>query len=131
MDRIRSPRPADRHAAWSRPLRITAAAVLVALPAAVAAAGNPSETGVRPLQFAQATGADTFTQAEVRRVDRDGRKLTLKHGEIKNLSMPPMTMVFQVSDPVMLDAVKAGDTVRFKAIERSGTYVVTEIEKAR
>lgn len=72
-----------------------------------------------------------LTEGEVRKVDRDAQKITLKHGEIKNLDMPPMTMVFQVKDAVMLDAVKAGDKVRFSADKVGGAYTLTSIEKAQ
>jgi Cu(I)/Ag(I) efflux system periplasmic protein CusF len=73
--------------------------------------------------------AAEMNDAEVRKVDRDAGKITLKHGEIKSLDMPPMTMVFQVKAPALLDKVKAGDKVRFAA-ERTagGAFVVTEIE---
>ena len=69
-----------------------------------------------------------LTDAEVRKVDKDGAKLTLKHGEIRNLDMPPMTMVFNVKDKGVLEQVKAGDKVRFKAVNESGKYFATEIE---
>ena len=72
-----------------------------------------------------------MAEAEVRRVDKEGGKLTLKHGEIKNLDMPPMTMVFVVKDKAMLDAVKAGDRIRFKAINDAGKYTVTELQVVR
>ena len=72
-----------------------------------------------------------FTDAEVRKVDKEGKKLTLKHGEIKSLDMPPMTMVFQVDNAAALDALKAGDKVRFKAVHEGGKYTVTEIQLAR
>ena len=55
------------------------------------------------------------TEAEVRKVDKSTGKITLKHGEIRNLDMPPMTMVFGVTDKALLDKVKAGDKVRFTA----------------
>ncbi|TXC65875.1 copper-binding protein [Piscinibacter aquaticus] len=73
--------------------------------------------------------ANDLTDAEVRKVDKDAGKLTLKHGEIRNLDMPPMTMVFAVKDKAMLDQVKAGDKVKFKAAKEGGNYVVTEIQK--
>ena len=66
--------------------------------------------------------------AEVRRVDTAGNKISLKHGEIKNLDMPPMSMVFQVSDPALLGKVKAGDKVRFTADKVNGTYTVLSLE---
>ena len=81
------------------------------------------------LVFAQAVLP--ATEAEVKKVDRETGKITLKHGEIKNLDMPPMTMVFQVKEPALLDKVKAGDKVRFKAAHEGGKYSVTEIEPAR
>jgi Cu(I)/Ag(I) efflux system protein CusF len=78
-----------------------------------------------------AFAAGDMAEGEVRKVDRDANKITLKHGEIKNLDMPPMTMVFQVKDAAMLEAVKAGDKVRFSADKVGGAYTVTSIEKAR
>jgi Cu/Ag efflux protein CusF len=62
-------------------------------------------------------------------VDKEARKLTIKHGPIVHLDMPAMTMVFQVKDPAMLDQVKAGDRVRFAADKIDGAYTVTRIEK--
>jgi Cu(I)/Ag(I) efflux system protein CusF len=81
----------------------------------------------KPAGFA----ATDMTDAEVRKVDKDTKKITLKHGDIKNLDMPGMTMVFQVKDPAMLDKVQAGDKVRFKAEKANGAIVVTEIQPAK
>jgi len=69
-----------------------------------------------------------MTNAEVRKVDKDAKKITLKHEAIKNLDMPGMTMVFQVKDATLLDKTKAGDKVKFKAIQEGSAYVVTEIK---
>ena len=77
---------------------------------------------------AQGVAAD-MAEAEIRKVDRDAKKVTLKHGPIKNLDMPPMTMVFQVRDAKLLDSLKAGDKVRFSAEQQQGAYVVTAVEK--
>ena len=66
--------------------------------------------------------------AEVRKVDKDAKKITLKHGEIKNLDMPAMSMAFQVKDPAFLDKVKAGDNVSFTAEKLNGAYTITMIE---
>lgn len=71
--------------------------------------------------------ASDMTDGEIRKVDKDNKKLTIKHGDIKNLDMPGMTMVFQVKDPVMLDKVKAGDKVKFVAEKLNGALVVTAI----
>lgn len=69
-------------------------------------------------------------EAEVRKVDTAAGKITLKHGEVPNLEMPPMTMVFQVREPALLAKVKAGDKVRFTADKVNGAYTVMSIEPA-
>ncbi len=74
--------------------------------------------------------AIAMTDGEIRKVDKDAKKLTIKHGAIKNLDMPGMTMVFQVKDPAFLDKVKAGDKVKFKADMIGGSVVVTEMQLA-
>ena len=74
--------------------------------------------------FAQAA----TTEGEVRKVDKSTGKITLRHGEIKNLDMPPMTMVFTAKDPALLDKVKAGDKVLFQAEKDGPTYIVTTLE---
>ena len=75
--------------------------------------------------------AQAMADGEVRKIDKENRKITLKHGEIKNLDMPPMTMVFQVSDASLLDKVKPGDKVQFNAVNESGKLTVTEIKPAK
>jgi len=76
-----------------------------------------------------ASSAD-LVDGEVRKIDLDSKKITLKHGEIKNLCMPGMTMVFQVKDPALLDKVKVGDKVRFAAEKSNGAIVVTQLQPA-
>ena len=73
-------------------------------------------TGLAASAFAQATMA----VGEVRKVDKSRGKITLKHGEIKNLDMPPMTMVFNVRDKALLDGIAVGDKVRFTATHDKG-----------
>ena len=72
-----------------------------------------------------------MTDAEVRKVDKENRKITLKHGQIKNLDMPPMTMVFTVTDDAMLDKIEPGDKVRFRAVNEGGKFTVTEIQPVK
>ena len=74
--------------------------------------------------------SDDKVSGEVRKVDRDNQKITIKHGEIKSLDMPPMTMVFTVKDPALLDAAKPGNKVRFSVAREDGKFVLTEIEPA-
>ena len=75
---------------------------------------------------AQAQSA--LTEGEVRKVDKEAKKITIKHGPLTNLDMPGMTMVFQVKDPAMLDSVKAGDRIRFMAERIDGAYTVTQLQ---
>jgi uncharacterized cupredoxin-like copper-binding protein len=76
-----------------------------------------------------AAAAD-FSDGEIRKVDKATQRLTIKHGEIKNLDMPGMTMLFRVKDPALLDKVKPGDKVKFKAESVGGAILVTEIQVA-
>lgn len=71
-----------------------------------------------------------WATAEVRRIDKAAGKVSLKHGDIKNLDMPPMSMVFQVKDPSQLDALQVGQQVRFQAVQEKGAYWVVKIEAA-
>lgn len=69
-----------------------------------------------------------MSDGEVRRVDKNAGKITLRHGPLANLGMPAMTMVFQVKDPAMLEQVKVGDKVKFVAERAGGALTVTKIE---
>ena len=72
-----------------------------------------------------------MTEGEVRKMGKDWNKITIKHGPIPSLDMPPMTMVFQVKDPALLDQVKAGDKILFVAEKTGGRYIVTHVEPAK
>lgn len=74
-----------------------------------------------------ATSGATMTEGEIRKVDKDTGKLTIKHAELKNLGMPPMTMVFQVKDKAILERVNPGDPVNFVAEQIDGKLTVTQI----
>jgi Cu(I)/Ag(I) efflux system protein CusF len=77
---------------------------------------------------ASAAADQPMSEGEIRKVDPAAKKITIKHGELKNLDMPAMTMVFQVKDPAMLDKVKTGDKVKFRADKVNGAFMVVEIE---
>ncbi len=74
---------------------------------------------------AQSPDAD----GEVTKIDKAQAKVTLRHGEIKSLDMPAMTMVFRVSDAKLLDSLAVGDKVRFAAEKRDGVYTVVAMQK--
>ena len=69
-------------------------------------------------------------EGEVRKIEKAQGKITLRHGELKGLEMPPMTMVFRVADAKLLEGVAVGDRVRFSAERVSGSYTVTSLVKA-
>lgn len=109
-------------------MKSTLLAVLVATAAAAAAPAAHATSHSHAHHGAPTAGAALST-GEVRKVDLDAKKITLRHGPLENLGMPPMTMVFQVSDPELLKQVKAGDKVRFAAEKSGGAYVVTHLER--
>lgn len=76
------------------------------------------------------TTQTALTDGEVKKVDPDTGKVTIKHGEIRHLDMPPMTMVFTVKDKALLSGVKAGDKVRFLAVSEGGKVLLTDIQPA-
>jgi Cu/Ag efflux protein CusF len=99
--------------------RISIAILAVAFLAAPALADDKHHAG------------DKLADGEVRKVDKDAKKITIKHGPLAGLDMPAMTMVFHVKDPAMLDQVKAGDKVKFEAQKVGGAFTVTKIEKPK
>jgi Cu(I)/Ag(I) efflux system periplasmic protein CusF len=82
-----------------------------------------------PAVYAQSSAA--MVEGEVRKVDKDAKKITIKHGPLRKLDMPAMTMVFQVKDPALLERVKAGDKIKFDAEKVGGAFTVTKIEPAQ
>jgi len=108
--------------------RIVLSFLLSAIPAWAAA--QHAHHAPPATQIAQAP-ARAPSDGEVRKVDKSAGKITIRHGEIPNIGMGPMTMVFGVKSPALLDKVAAGDKVKFRAEEIKGDYVVTMIEKAR
>jgi Cu/Ag efflux protein CusF len=86
---------------------------------------------VAALALSGLASANDLAEGEVRKVDKEAKKLTLKHGPLKNLDMPGMTMVFQVKEDALLDKVQAGDKVRFQAEKIDGKFTVTRLEAAR
>jgi Cu(I)/Ag(I) efflux system protein CusF len=105
------------------------AASLLLTTGSVFAGGEHGAHGAKPATTT--ASATEMVDGEVRKVDMDAKKITVKHGEIKSLEMPGMTMVFQVKDPAMLDMVKTGDKVMFKAEKANGAMVVTEIQAVK
>jgi Cu(I)/Ag(I) efflux system periplasmic protein CusF len=69
-----------------------------------------------------------IVDGEVLKVDKQQRRLTLKHGPIKSIDMPAMSMSFRLANPAWVDSVKVGDKVKFEAEKVDGYYTVTKLE---
>lgn len=113
-------------------LFLTISTLLIGTSTAFAAshAGAPMMKDEAKKEMPMAMSKD-MTDGEIRKVDMENKKITIKHGDIKNLDMPGMTMVFQVKDPAMLDKLKTGDKVRFSAEKTGGAIVVTDIQPSK
>lgn len=74
--------------------------------------------------------ANSLTDGVIRKIDVKKGKVTVKHGEIVNLDMPPMSMVFNIKDVDLLDGFAKGDKVKFVAMEEGGKLFITEIQSA-
>lgn len=81
-------------------------------------------------QASQSAKVVEFTDGEIRKIDAEAGKLTIKHGEIKNLEMPPMTMVFYVKDKALMGGLKVGDKIKFKVVQDGVMFMVTELKVA-
>lgn len=73
----------------------------------------------------------SMTDGEIRKVDKEAGKVTIKHGDIKNLDMPGMTMVFTAKEKSLLDKVQAGDKIKFVVVNEGGKMVVTAIQAVK
>ena len=101
---------------------------------ALASAAQAQSTieGVKTAQAAvAAVAASDMTDGEIRKVDVESGKLTLRHGRIKHLDMPGITMVFIAKDKALLETLKAGDKVQFKAINDGDKFTVTDVQPVR
>jgi Cu/Ag efflux protein CusF len=104
---------------------LAAALVSGIVPVAAMAADAPAKSD------AKAAAAAPLTAGEVKKVDREAKKVTIKHGPIENLKMPPMTMVFRVKEAAMLDGLEPGTQVRFRAEEADGGLLVTRMQTVK
>lgn len=111
-------------------------AITVAAIALIAVAHTPAiaETGHHhgaTMQHDAGQSMASMSAGTVKKVDLAGRKITIAHGPLANLKMPPMTMTFDVQDKVAIDRVKPGDKVRFVADDVAGALTVTRLETAK
>lgn len=110
--------------------KLTLALVMTAASAIACAQDSHAGHGATPAGQ-EAPAAVELTDGEVRKIDREAGKITLRHGEIKNLNMAAMTMVLRVKDAAMLEQVQVGDRIRFAADRVNGAVTVVRWEKAQ
>lgn len=108
------------------PLPILSLLIGLSAPFAIDAVAAPD--GSQITESKPSENAVSTAEGEIRKIDKDTGKVTIKHGDIKNLGMPPMTMVFRAKEPAMLDQVKVGDKVNFAVESAAGRLMVTKIE---
>lgn len=73
--------------------------------------------------------AATISTGVIQEIDKTGKMITLKHGPIKNMNMPAMTMSFRVRDAAMLRTVKVGESVNFTVENIGNAPTVTTLRK--
>jgi len=103
----------------------------VSLSGAVFAQNSASHDSRHPAGAKTVQASNTLAKGEVRKIDKEAGKVTIKHGPIENLGMPPMTMAYRVKDPAMLGHLKVGDKIDFAADKINGAYTVTQIKPAK
>ena len=109
--------------------KLAAVAVMLATATVAARTTQPDDHASHHPEASSAARTDVAkAEGEVRKVDKEARKLTLRHGPIPNLEMPDMTMVFRVADPRMLEGLEAKQKVRFTADRIEGQLTVTSLE---
>ncbi|HEX5785899.1 MAG TPA: copper-binding protein [Burkholderiaceae bacterium] len=104
--------------------------LILALATAWIALTLPVQSGAQPVADPSAmdtASAVPLTDGEVKKVDTNTGKITIKHGDIKHLDMPGMTMVFTVKDKGILANVQPGDKVKFQVVTEGGKMVVTQL----
>lgn len=79
--------------------------------------------------LASLAGLAQAADGEIKKIDAANAKVTIKHGTLANLDMPPMTMAFKAVPESLLKGLAVGDQVSFEADKRDGVYVVTAIAK--
>ena len=114
-----------------KPRSLTCAIALATGLAAAAYGQDHTDHAAHAETKATAEQLTNMTNGEVRKIDKDAKKITIKHEAIKNLDMPGMTMVFQVKDATLLDKLQSGDKIKFAAVQEGNVLVVTAIQSVQ
>ncbi|KWK85710.1 RND transporter MFP subunit [Burkholderia ubonensis] len=111
---------------------IVVSAALAAASASSAFAGDDMagmNMSTKGAMMKASSSANALTDAEVKKVDTATGMVTLKHGALENVGMPPMTMAFKAKDAEMVNHVKAGDKVKVRIENVNGTLTIVKLEK--
>lgn len=106
-------------------------AILMTGAAALALAQDQQHAGHGAHGASATNAAAALTEGEIKKIDKEAGKITLRHGEIRNLNMAAMTMVLRVQDPAMLEQVQVGDKVQFAAERQNGAITIVQMQKAQ
>lgn len=111
---------------------LAATALATTLPAMAQTASDHSKMDHSKMEHGKMGMAATSAVAdgEVRKIDKENGKITIRHGEIKHMDMPPMTMVFTAKDKALLDKVQVGQKIQFTVVHEGGKMVVTDMQPA-
>ena len=64
----------------------------------------------------------------VSKVDRERSRVTIKHGAVKSLDWPAMTMTFAVRDKALLEKLQPDRKVDFQFVQEGKSYVITGVK---
>lgn len=78
---------------------------------------------------AKTSASAALTEAEVKNVDAVKGMVTLKHGALENVGMPPMTMAFKAKNAAMVKQVHEGDKVKVRVENVNGRLTIVKMEK--
>ena len=112
---------------------ISRIALLAVLASGSALAQQAAETALsQPRAMAAAeSNATAFTDGEIRKINKETRKVTIRHGAITNLGMPPMTMGYSVKNKGQLADLQPMQRVEFQVTYDGNDYSITEIKAER
>jgi len=108
-------------------LIVVSAAALAGVFAAPAFADD--DMGGMNMSAPSASTKSALTDAEVKKVDPETGMVTLKHGALENVGMPPMTMAFKAKDAAMVKQVHEGDKVKVRVESVNGMLTIVKMEK--
>ncbi|MCI3204387.1 MULTISPECIES: copper-binding protein [Pandoraea] len=116
---------------------VVSGVLLASLSASAFAAGDMGNMAMpaKPTTTPASTPASTadanaaLTDATVKSVDTSTGMVMLQHGTMANIGMPAMTMAYKAKDAAMAKGVHAGEKVRVRVENVSGTLTIVRMDK--